>query len=300
MTGPLADVPAYADCRLIVPGCHDTASAVAGIPAAPTVDGDADWAYLSSGTWSLIGRVLDRPVATPAAFPPPGFTNLGAVGGGVLFHRNVNGLWLLQQSQATWAASGTPWAVADLVAAAETVPTPDGLIDLDDPDLLPPGDMPARINRQRSARGLPPVVDPPAVARLIFASLAARYAAVLVDVVALTGRPLRRLYAVGGGSQNDLLNRLTADATGLAVHRGPRREHHRRQPRRPARDRDRRPARRPHRRPLGDGLGPGDVPKCSKMFHNVPPQRAGTLVVLLLGDANSMAARNGGRHRLAT
>ena len=213
LSGNLSALPAYADCQLVVPGCHDTASAVAGIPAV----GD-DWAYLSSGTWSLIGRVLDRPVATPAA-DAAGFTNLGGVGGGVLFHRNVNGLWLLQQSQAAWAAAGTPWDVADLVAAAELVATPEGLIDVDVADLLQPGDMPGRINRQRTARGLPAVTDPPALARLIFASLAARYAAVLTDLTALTGRPVRRLFVVGGGSQNGLLNRLTAEATGVAVHR---------------------------------------------------------------------------------
>ena len=218
VTGPLAARPAFADCRLIVPGCHDTASAVAGIPAV----GD-DWAYLSSGTWSLVGAVLDRPCATAGA-NAAGFTNLGAVGGQVLFHKNVNGLWLLQQSQQAWADAGQPWDVGDLVSAAASAVAPPGLIDADDPDLLLPGDMPARINRQRSRKSLPPLsTDPaaaPAFARLIFESLAARYATVLADIRRFTTRPLRRLFVVGGGSQNALLNRLTADATGLEVHRG--------------------------------------------------------------------------------
>ena len=217
VTGPLAELPAFADCRLIVPGCHDTASAVAGIPAT----GD-DWAYLSSGTWSLVGAVLDRPCATAEA-EAAGFTNLAAVGGGVLFHRNVNGLWLLEQCRAAWADAGRPWDVGLLVDAAAKASPPDGLIDVDDPDLLLPGDMPGRINRQRSRRNLPPMStdpeDAPAVAHLIFQSLAARYAVVLREIRQLTGRPLRRLFVVGGGSQNELLNRLTAEATGLWVTR---------------------------------------------------------------------------------
>ncbi len=217
VTGPLAALPAFADCRLIVPGCHDTASAVAGIPAV----GD-DWAYLSSGTWSLVGAVLDRPCATAEA-EVAGFTNLAAVGGGVLFHRNVNGLWLLEQCRAAWADAGRPWDVGLLVDAAARASPPDGLIDVDDPDLLLPGDMPGRINRQRARKKLPPMsVDPedaPAVAHLIFQSLAARYAVVLREIRQLTGRPLRRLFVVGGGSQNELLNRLTAEATGLDVRR---------------------------------------------------------------------------------
>jgi rhamnulokinase len=214
VTGPLATLPAFADCKLVVPACHDTASAVAGIPAT----GADDWAYLSSGTWSLVGAVLDKPCATPDAYTA-GFTNLGAVGGRTLFHRNVNGLWLLEQCRGAWADAGHPWPVGDLVAAAESAPEIDGLIDVDDPDLLLPGDMPARINRQRDRKRLPPVSDPPTLARLIFRSLAARYAVVLREIAQLTARPLRRLFVVGGGSQNELLNRLTTEATGLAVHR---------------------------------------------------------------------------------
>ncbi len=217
VTGPLAALPAFADCRLVVPGCHDAASAVAGIPAV----GD-DWAYLSSGTRSLVGAVLDRPCATPEA-EAAGFTNLAAVGGGVLFHRDVNGLWLLQQSQRAWADAGRPWDIGLLIDAAARASPPDGLIDVDDADLMLPGDMPARINRQRQRKRLPPVstdpADAPGVARLIFQSLAAHYAAVLNEIRTLTGRPLRRLFVVGGGSQNALLNRLTAEATGMAVHR---------------------------------------------------------------------------------
>jgi rhamnulokinase len=208
--GSLASLPAFADTKLIAAACHDTASAVAGIPAA----GD-DWAYLSSGTRSLIGTVLDRPSNTKAAYAA-GFTNLGAVGG-ICFHKLVNGLWLLRQSMEQWAAEGQDWTVPDLVKAAESAAAPSGHIDTDDPDLLLPGNMVGRINAQRARHHLPSVTTAPEMARLIFESLAARYAQVLKDITQITGKKLTKLYIVGGGSQNQLLNRLTEQATGLQV-----------------------------------------------------------------------------------
>jgi rhamnulokinase len=207
---PLNALPAFTDTKLIAGACHDTASAVAGIPAA----GD-DWAYLSSGTWSLIGTILDKPRNTPAA-RAAGFTNLGAVGG-ICFHKLVNGLWLLRQSMEQWATEGKTWTVPDIVTAAETAATPLGMIDVDDPDLLLPGNMPERINSQRKRAGLAPITTEPELARLIFESLAARYAQVLADISKMTGKTLKTLYIVGGGSQNKLLNRLTEKATGLEV-----------------------------------------------------------------------------------
>jgi rhamnulokinase len=208
--GPPAELPAYVDTKLIAAACHDTASAVAGLPAV----GD-DWAYLSSGTWSLIGTVLEKPSNTPAA-REAGFTNIGAVGG-ICFHKLVNGLWLLRQSMEQWARDGKTWEVADVVLAAEKATAPAGLIDVDDPDLLLPGDMPARINAQRQRAGLAPVTTAPELARLIFESLAARYAQVLADITKITGKKLTTLYIVGGGSQNKLLNRLTEQSTGMTV-----------------------------------------------------------------------------------
>lgn len=210
LKGPLSKFPAFADTKLIAAACHDTASAVAGLPAT----GD-DWAYLSSGTWSLIGAVLDKPSNTPAA-RAAGFTNIGAVGG-ICFHKLINGLWLLRQSMEQWASQGIHWTVPDLVKAAETADVVAGFIDVDDPDLLLPGDMPSRINAQRKRNGLEPVSSPPIVARLIFESLAAKYAQVLKDITHITGKKLRRLYVVGGGSQNQLLNLLTEKAAGVEV-----------------------------------------------------------------------------------
>ena len=197
---------------LIAPCCHDTASAVAGIPS----EGD-DWAYISSGTWSLIGTVLESPCNTSEA-AAENFTNLGAAGGRVLFHKGISGMWLLQQSMRTWNLAD----VASLVDQARKQPSiaSNELIDVDDPALSAPGDMPSRINAQRAARGLAPVSDPPAMTRLIFESLAARYASVLHSISEMTGKQFHKIYIVGGGSQNDLLNALTEKSTGFPVVRG--------------------------------------------------------------------------------
>ena len=123
LTGRLAALPAYANTRLIAPACHDTASAIAGIPA----HGD-DWAYISSGTWSLVGALVPRPICT-AETAVDGFTNLAAAGGLTCFHVNVNGMWMLRQSMQQWEAAGRAWDVAELVAEAEFQPTPAALIE---------------------------------------------------------------------------------------------------------------------------------------------------------------------------
>lgn len=219
LRGPLAELPAFRDTVLIAPACHDTASAIAGIPAP-----EDDWAYISSGTWSLVGTLVEQPRNGKDA-AEENFTNLGAVGGKICFHKNVNGMWLIKQCIDTWAADGKVWSVPELVAAAEGVAKPHGLLDVDDPELLLAGRMPERINAQRVQKGFG-VLDEspenaPVVASLIFHSLAARYAEVLDHVAFHSGKKLKRLFVVGGGSQNEFLNRLTAEATGLEVIRGP-------------------------------------------------------------------------------
>jgi rhamnulokinase len=204
--------------RLIATACHDTASAVAAIP----LDGE-DWAYISSGTWSLVGTLLDQPI-TSAEACVAGFTNQGAAGDRVCFHKNVNGMWLLKQTLAQLCPNEQRWPMAELVRAAETVPAPDLLLDVDDPDLLLPGAMASRINAQRQRQGACAIDETaeamPRFASLIFYSLAARYASVLRDAERLTGRRFRRLAIVGGGSLNRFLNCLTGDATGLDIYCG--------------------------------------------------------------------------------
>jgi rhamnulokinase len=218
VSGALAQLPALRDTVLIAPACHDTASAIAGIPATGN-----DWAYISSGTWSLVGTLLEEP-RNGEVVAAENFTNLGAVGGRVCFHKNVNGMGRVRQGIEKWAAEGRVWTVPELVAAAETVAKPHGLLDVDDPDLLLAGRMPQRINAQRVRKGLEALDEgpenAPQFASLIFHSLAARYAKVLDRVAFHTGKKLKRLFVVGGASQNDFLNRLTKEATGLEVFRG--------------------------------------------------------------------------------
>lgn len=218
--GPLrADLralPAFASTQLIAPACHDTASAVAGIPKLP-----GDWAYISSGTWSLVGMVLPESHRTPAACAAH-FTNLGAASGGVLFHCGLAGMWLLRQCLDTWHTARA-WHLDDLIAAASQLPAPNTVLDLDDPAFLTPGDMPTRINAQRVRHGLAPLPEgcdaAPHYASLLFHSLAARYADLLTQITALTGHQPHRIAIVGGGSRNQFLNRLTSEATGLPVER---------------------------------------------------------------------------------
>ena len=218
LTGPLTALPPFAHTRLIAPACHDTASAIAGIPAV----GD-DWAYISSGTWSLVGALVAKPIRTAAA-AADGFTNLAAAGGLTCFHVNVNGMWLIAQSTQQWKEAGHIWTIQDLVAAAESAPAPAALIDVDEPELLLPGDMLHRINAQLVRSGhlaLDQHPDAaPAFANLIFHSLAARYQQVLAKIEAHTHKRLKRLFIVGGGSRNQYLNRLIAQRTGLEVHCG--------------------------------------------------------------------------------
>ncbi len=213
--GVLSSLPPFRDTRLIAPACHDTASAIAGIPA----QGD-DWAFISSGTWSLVGCVLDSACVSEAA-RSANFSNEGGVGGKIYFLKNVNGMWLLRQCMEQWRLQGQVWTVERLVDACAKLDAPECLIDVDEPDLLLPGDMPARINAQLNRLGRASIPDGPEIAvrmaNLILHSLAARYAAVLKQVTSITGKTLKRLYIVGGGSKNALLNRLTAQATGLEV-----------------------------------------------------------------------------------
>jgi rhamnulokinase len=208
-SGPIAKLQGAA---LIAPCCHDTASAVAGIPAE-----GKDWAYISSGTWSLVGTILDEPCNTAEA-ARENFTNLGAAGGRVLFHKGINGMWLLQQSMRTWQIADVAFLVAQARESAGFAASE--LIDVDDPVLSDPGDVPSRINAQRAARGLVAIDDPVRMTRLIFESLAARYASVLHSIAEMTGKRFGKIYIVGGGSQNTLLNSLTEAATGLPVVRG--------------------------------------------------------------------------------
>lgn len=215
---PLANLQALRDTELIAPACHDTASAIAGIPTHAE-----HWAYISSGTWSLIGALLASPCNSPAALAD-NFTNLGAVGNRICFHKAVNGMWLLKQCMDAWAAAGTTFTVEDLVRLASLETAPATLLDVADAELGLVGNMPTRINAQLRAHGHTPLDESPAgaarMAALIFHSLAAAYARALAELRRHTGHQPTEIVIVGGGCRNDLLCRLTAERTGLPVRRG--------------------------------------------------------------------------------
>jgi rhamnulokinase len=217
--GDLARLPAFAKTHLIAPACHDTAAAIAGIPAHGT-----DWAYISSGTWSLVGTLLPQTLRTAETYERS-FTNLGAAGGDVLFHCGIAGMWLLRQCLNTWEHSDEKrvWDVVELIEAARRLPAPDDLLNLDDPAFIPPGDMPARINAQRKQRDKAPLPAgcnaAPHYANVVFHSLAARYGTLIGDMTRLTGRKFKRVCVVGGGSRNQFLNALTTISTEVAVER---------------------------------------------------------------------------------
>ena len=213
--GELSCLAQFSDTKLIVPACHDTASAIAAIPASGN-----DWAFISSGTWSLVGTVLESPCVSERA-REMNFTNLGGVGGTICFLKNVNGMWLLRQCMDEWERQGRTWKLEELIRRCEQLPAPGTLIDVDEAALMRPGNMVEKINAQLKAASAPQleVSDQgiPAMANVIFYSLAKRYADVLAYVARITGKKLRRLFIVGGGSKNGFLNRLTASCTGLEV-----------------------------------------------------------------------------------
>ncbi len=217
LTGAHLDMRALEGAELIAPACHDTASAIASIP-----DSGDDWVYISSGTWSLVGTLLKEPIIGEQS-ETFDFNNMGAAGGRICFHKGVNAMWLLRQCITEWAPE-IDWTVPELIQAAEHLPPPGYLLDVDDPDLLLPGEMPSRINRQLTQRGLQKFEEgaeaAPQMVNLILHSLAAKYGEVVSSLARITGKKFRRIYIVGGGSRNSLLNRLTANATGLEVRCG--------------------------------------------------------------------------------
>lgn len=215
LCGELANHPALGKTQLIFPACHDTASAIAAIPAT----GD-DWAFISSGTWSLVGTVLTSPCVNEES-RRLNFTNLGGVGNQICFLKNVNGMWLLRQCIDEWEQHGHTFSMGHLIERCASLPAPNALIDVDEPKLMLPGNMIEKINAQLQRAGKSPFAindaTIPLIANTIFHSLADRYAQVLSSIASLAKKKLKRLFIVGGGSQNTLLNRLTAERTGLEV-----------------------------------------------------------------------------------
>jgi rhamnulokinase len=218
LTGPLAKLPAFRDTALIVPACHDTASAIAGIQT--SLEGTA---YICSGTWSLVGTLIPAPITTKEAMDA-GFTNQGAACEGFCFHTNVNGMWILKQCLESWRQAGRAWELPDLIAQAAARNDFPGSVNVDAPPLMLDQDMPARLNEQLLANGYAAIEDNPGndplFARVIFESLAHRYATALRSLEQMLNNSIKRIHILGGGSLNQLLTRLTAERTGLPVETG--------------------------------------------------------------------------------
>jgi len=217
LTGTLASLPALRDTELIAPACHDTASAIAGIPT--SLDSTL---YICSGTWSLVGTLIAGAETGTDAFRAR-YTNLGAAGGGLCFHSLVNGMWLLKQCMDAWSIEGRVWEIEDLIAQAAQSGFP-GIIDVDAEPLLLDSDMPERINHQLWRRRWATIPDvagnEPVFARVIFESLADRYAFALTSLEKLLGRELDRIHILGGASRNKLLTELTEQRTHRPVEIG--------------------------------------------------------------------------------
>jgi rhamnulokinase len=201
--------------KVVAVGSHDTASAVVGVPAA-----GRDFAYISCGTWSLVGMELDQPVLTEAS-RAANFTNETGIDGTIRYLRNVMGLWVLQESMRAWAAAGHPAELGPLLEQAAAEPAFSAVIDVDDPAFLPPGDMPGRIAAACRRTGQLVPASPAATVRVILDSLALAYRRALADAAELSGQPVTAVHIVGGGARNTLLCQLTADACGLPVIAGP-------------------------------------------------------------------------------
>lgn len=201
--------------QVVAVGSHDTASAVLAVPARTD-----SFAYISCGTWSLVGLELDQPVMTEQA-RRGNLTNELGVDGTVRFLKNVMGLWVFNEAVRTWRDQRLDVSVADLVAGAAKVELGRTVIDIDAPEFFPPGNMPERIAEAARASGQPIPRDPFEVTRCIVDSLALAYRRAIRTAADAAGRDVSVVHMVGGGIQNQLLCQLTADAVGLPVVAGP-------------------------------------------------------------------------------
>ena len=200
---------------VIAPACHDTALAVAAVPARKP-----DFAYISSGTWSLLGAELSEPSINAASLEH-NFTNEGGVGHTYRFLKNLTGLWLVQECKRSWARRGENLSYSDLTAMAAQAEPLRALVNGDSPEFAAPGKMPERIQAFCRRTGQPVPESKGEIVRCALESLALSYRLALGQLEDVLGRRLDPLHIVGGGTQNRLLNQLAADATGRQVVTGP-------------------------------------------------------------------------------
>lgn len=216
--GPLldevADTCGLEGVPVFATAAHDTAAAVAAVPAA----GGRPWCYISSGTWSLMGLELDQPLINEGTLKA-NFTNEVGAAGRIRFLKNIAGLWLVQECRRAWALETREYSYAQLTGMAAQAPAFQAVLDPD--AFLEPGHMPERIAEYCARTGQKAPEQPGAMIRVILESLALRYRQVLELLDTLGGQRIEVIHIVGGGSKNTLLNQFVADATGRTVIAGP-------------------------------------------------------------------------------
>lgn len=213
---PLAAETGAGSVQVIAPASHDTASAVAAVPAG----GGDDFAYISSGTWSLVGIEVREPVISDASMAA-NLTNEGGADNRVHLLRNVAGLWLLQECRRAWTSGGAAPSYDELASLAEKAPAFVTLVDPDDPSFLSPPDMPTAIIDFCRRTGQPSPAARADTVRCILESLALKYRWVLEQIASVSGHRVSVIHVIGGGSRNHALCQFTADAIGLPVIAGP-------------------------------------------------------------------------------
>lgn len=211
----IRDEVGLGDVPVIASACHDTASAVAAVPAK-----GQNWAYISSGTWSLLGVEISKPIITDNALEY-NFTNEGGVCNTFRFLKNIMGLWLIQECRRTWEDEGESYSYTDMVKMAESAKPLVSIIEPNYEPFISPGDMPERIRELCGKTGQPVPATKGAIVRCALESLALKYRWGLEKLEEILGRRLDVIHIVGGGSQNKLLCQLTADATQRQVIGGP-------------------------------------------------------------------------------
>jgi rhamnulokinase len=201
---------------VIAPATHDTGSAVAAVP----VSAGPDWCYISSGTWSLMGVELPEPLINDKSLKY-NYTNEGGVAGTIRFLKNIMGLWLVQECRRDWMKNGKEFSYAELTKAAASATPQAALIDPDHGPFGAPGEMPAKIDAFCKRTGQTPPSDVGGYVRACLDSLALTYRRTLEGLEDVLGRKINTIHIVGGGTQNELLTQITADACGRTVIAGP-------------------------------------------------------------------------------
>ena len=202
--------------KVILTGSHDTASAVAAVPVEP----GSNWAYLSSGTWSLIGLELDKPLINAETLAA-NYTNEGGVGGKIRFLKNIMGLWLIQQCRDEWIRQGCEYSFGKMVELASAAEPFFAFVDPNDQSFVTPGNMPQRIVDYCKKTGQRVPETHGQIIRIALESLAMRYRRSVIELSKITGKKIDVLHIVGGGCKNDLLNQFTANACGCKILTGP-------------------------------------------------------------------------------